>query len=67
VADNPEPYAADQDRFILTYAMYLLAQFRECQAYPLLVQVFSQPGEIPFDLAGGQGDPGSGQDPGLCV
>ncbi len=34
VADNPEPYAADQDRFILTYAMYLLAQFRECQAYP---------------------------------
>jgi hypothetical protein len=52
VACNPEPYAADQDRFILTYAMYLLAQFRECQAYPLLVQIFSQPGEIPFDLAG---------------
>ncbi len=32
VADNPEPYAVDPDCFILTYAMYLLAQFRECQA-----------------------------------
>jgi len=52
VADNPEPYAVDPDCFILTYAMYLLAQFRECQAYPLLIQIFSLPGEIPFDLAG---------------
>ncbi len=34
------------------YAMYLLAQFRETRAYPLLVQVFSAPGELPMDLAG---------------
>jgi len=34
------------------YAMYLLAQFRETRAYPLLVQMFSAPGELPFDLAG---------------
>lgn len=52
VAANPEPYAADPDRFILTYAMYLLAQFREARAYPLLVRIFSFPGETPFDLVG---------------
>ncbi|MGO9572509.1 MAG: DUF1186 domain-containing protein [Desulfomonilaceae bacterium] len=34
------------------YAMFLLAQFREKRAYPLLVQLFSLPGEIPFDLTG---------------
>src|SRR5258708_32473882 len=52
VAANPEPYAADPDRFILTYAMYLLAQFREGRAYPLLVRIFSCPGEMPVDLVG---------------
>jgi hypothetical protein len=32
--------------------MYLLAQFRESRAYPLLVKIFAAPGEVPFDLAG---------------
>jgi hypothetical protein len=32
--------------------MYLLAQFRETRAYPLLVRIFSEPGATPFDLAG---------------
>ncbi|MGA2170959.1 MAG: DUF1186 domain-containing protein [Terracidiphilus sp.] len=52
VANNPGPYALDQHSMILTYAMYLPALFRESQAYPLLVQSFSQLGEMPFDLVG---------------
>src|SRR5258708_18540645 len=34
------------------YALYLLALFLEVRAYPLLVRIFSRPGEFPFDLAG---------------
>ena len=34
------------------YAMYLLAQFREKRAYPLLVKFFSLPYEVLIDLAG---------------
>ena len=34
------------------YAMYLLAQFRERAAYPLIVRFFSVPGELPVDLTG---------------
>jgi hypothetical protein len=34
------------------YAMYLLAQFREPRAYPLIVQFFSMPGEITLDVTG---------------
>ena len=35
------------------YAMYLLAQFREPRAYPLMVQFFSTPGDITLDVTGG--------------
>jgi hypothetical protein len=52
VARDPEPFASDRDRFIHIYAMYLLAQFHEARAYPLLVRIFSEPGAMPFDLAG---------------
>ncbi len=34
------------------YAMYLLAQFREERAYPLIIELFSYPGEIPHAIAG---------------
>lgn len=34
------------------YAMYLLAQFREKKAFPLLLKLFSFPGEIPYAIAG---------------
>lgn len=34
------------------YAMYLLAQFREERAYPLIIELFSFPGEIPHAIAG---------------
>jgi hypothetical protein len=52
VAKDPERFASDRDRMIHIYAMYLLAQFRVTRAYPLLVQIFSAPGELPFELAG---------------
>jgi hypothetical protein len=51
-ARDPQSFARDPNRMIHLYAMYLLAQFRETRAYPLLVQMFSAPGELPFDLAG---------------
>ncbi len=34
------------------YAMYLLAQFREERAFPLLVKLFSFPGDIPHLISG---------------
>ncbi len=52
VARDPESFASGPDRVIHIYAMYLLAQFREPRAYPLLVKIFSAPGEVAFDLAG---------------
>src|ERR1035438_7479121 len=36
----------------LSYAMFLLARFRETRACPLLVRIFSAPGETAFDLIG---------------
>ena len=51
VAGNPEPYLSG-DRMIHLYAMYLLAQFRVHEAYPILIQLVSLPGEMPFDLIG---------------
>jgi hypothetical protein len=52
VAHDPQSFASDPDRMIQIYAMFLMAQFRETRAYPLLVKIFSAPGELPFDLAG---------------
>lgn len=52
VARDPESFASDPNRMIHIYAMYLLAQFQEFRAYPLLVKIFSAPGELAFDLAG---------------
>jgi hypothetical protein len=34
------------------YALYLLAQFREPRAYPLIVDFFSLPGDLSLDLTG---------------
>jgi len=34
------------------YAMFLLAQFRERRAYPLIVNFYSIPGEVTLDLTG---------------
>lgn len=34
------------------YALYLLAQFREPRAYPLILRLFSYPGQIPHQIGG---------------
>jgi len=34
------------------YAMFLLAQFREKRAYPLIIDLFSHPGETSYNIAG---------------
>jgi len=53
VAGNPEQYAAQREGCMLhTFALYLLAQFREKRAYPFVVNMFNAPGETPFDLVG---------------
>jgi len=52
IDSNPAPWLADQGRMVHIHAMYLMALFRETRAYPLLVRIFSRPGEFPFDLAG---------------
>ena len=38
--------------FLHIYALYLLAQFREPKAYPLVVDFFSIPGNITLDVTG---------------
>src|SRR5436309_15810551 len=50
-ARDPRPFASE-DRMVHIFAMYLLAHFRETRAYPLLVKIFSAPGESVHDLAG---------------
>jgi len=52
VAKDPVLFATDKSRNIHIYAMYLLAEFREPRAYPLLVKIFSAPGRVPFELVG---------------
>jgi hypothetical protein len=51
---NEDPHALlDQPDYMAhIFAMYLLAQFREKRAYPLIVELFSLPGEMCFDLTG---------------
>lgn len=49
---DPEPWLAHDGRMIHIYALYLLALFREVRAYPLIVRIFSRPGEFPFELVG---------------
>ena len=43
---------AEDDYMAHLYAMFLLAQFRETRAYPLVVDFASLPGELPHSLCG---------------
>ncbi len=52
VADDPAKMQREPSLMLPIYAMYLLAQFREQAAYPLLVKFFSTPGEISLDTTG---------------
>ncbi len=51
-ADAPSALDRDPSPMLHMYAMYLLAQFREQAAYPLLVKFFSTPGEISLETTG---------------
>jgi hypothetical protein len=52
-AADPEALMHKDESYIRhIYAMYLLAQFRERAAYPLLVDFVATPGEIVMDLTG---------------
>ena len=48
---HPEAWP-EQEGMVHIYAMYLLAYFRETRAYPVLVALFSHPGEAILDLTG---------------
>jgi len=48
VARDPQPFATNGGRMIHIYAMFLLAQFREPRAYPLLVKIERE--HYPIDL-----------------
>ena len=47
-----ERMVAEEDYMLPFYAFYLLAQFREQRAYPLIMDFFSIPGEAPPDVTG---------------
>ena len=50
-ADDPRKVADTQGAMLHMYAMYLLAQFRERAAYPMLVRLLSTPGQVCFDVS----------------
>ena len=52
VADDPAKWTERRDYMLHLFALFLLAQFREKRAYPLVVKIVSAPGEVPFDLFG---------------
>ena len=47
-----QEFEDDPNGISIIYAMFLLAQFREKKAYPLIVNFFSVPGEISVDITG---------------
>ena len=51
-AGNIEDLLAQPEYMLHIYAMFLLAQFREPLAYPLIAQFFSAPGEVVHDATG---------------
>lgn len=52
VRDDPEKYSNDLDCFGHIYAVYLLAQFRAKEAYPIVLELFSLPNGLADRLFG---------------
>lgn len=53
VLDEPREYAnEDSDYHGHLYAVILLSHFRETRAHDLIVELFSLPGDLPYDLFG---------------
>jgi hypothetical protein len=44
--------ASPEEAMVFSYALYLLAKWREPRAYPLVIRWLSLPGEAPFDIGG---------------
>lgn len=51
-AEDPVGFAKREDYMLHSFALYLLAQFRETRAYPLAARILSAPGEVCFALFG---------------
>ena len=49
---NIQELAEQDDYMAHIYAMFLLAQFREKRAYPLIVNFFSTPGDVSLEVTG---------------
>lgn len=52
VTSDIEPYRRNEDYFGHIYAMFLLAQFRESRAWPVIWKFFALPEEITWELTG---------------
>ena len=50
--DNLEELLELPDYFLHIYFFFLLAQFKETKAYPLIIEFFSAPGDITLDVTG---------------
>jgi hypothetical protein len=50
--NNLEELEEDSSYMLHIYSLFLLAQFRETKAYPLIIEFFSAPGEICLDVTG---------------
>jgi hypothetical protein len=51
-AEDPAKFIDDEDYNGHIFAMYLLAQFREVRAYPLILKFVSTPGDVILDVTG---------------
>jgi hypothetical protein len=51
-SNNLEKLLDTPDYFLHIYGFFLLAQFKEPLAYPLIVEFFSNPGDISLDVTG---------------
>src|SRR5262249_50312317 len=52
VAKAPGEFAGREHYMLHMFAVYLLAQFRERRAFPLLIRILKAPGDISDDLFG---------------
>lgn len=52
VAENPHELMEELDFMGHIYAMFLLAQFRDTRAYPLIVKYFARPGQDTYEETG---------------
>lgn len=52
VANNIEEYAKDQEYFLPLYALFLLAEFKEKRAFPIIIKLITNNQEVVDELLG---------------